>query len=219
MDFSNQLSIFNPEKYENKSVCIVGVGSIGSFVGIVLSKMGIANLELYDGDTIEEHNIPNQFYKLKQIKKRKTEALKEIIKEFSDIKNVEVFGKVDKKTILASDVVIVCTDSMKSRKLAYNQSKKLSNYLIDARMNGHTYRIYTVDLQDKNERKEYEKTLYSDKESDKGLCTEKTVVYNVAEVASKIGNQIRKIMNDEDYSHMLAYDFKNDYLIKKRWKK
>jgi len=211
--YSTQLTLFNPEKYENKSVSIVGVGSIGSFTAIVLAKMGISTLNVYDDDTIENHNIPNQFYMKKQIGQKKTSALKTIVTEFSDAK-IFCGGKVTTKTTLMSDIIIACTDSMESRKLAYKNSK-LANYFIDARMSGNTYRIYTLDLTNKKDREDYEKTLYSDKNSDKGLCTEKTIVYNVSEIAGKIGNQVRKLLNGEKYSHCIIYDFQNDVLIKK----
>ena len=209
------MSIFNPEEH-NASISVVGVGAIGSFVTLVLSKMGINKINVYDGDTIEEHNLPNQFYKLMQIGLSKTSAIKNIVGEFSDAEITEN-GIVDDNTLLVSDIVILCTDSMASRKLSYEKAKEFAKYIIDARMNGNTYRIYTVDMSRKNERKLYEESLYSDDESDDGLCTEKTIIYNVAEVSSKIGNQVKKIMNKELFSSMLAYDFVNDLLIKKRW--
>jgi molybdopterin/thiamine biosynthesis adenylyltransferase len=215
MDFKRQLGLFNPGEYENTSVSLVGVGSIGSFAAIVLAKMGIRNLVLYDGDMIEEHNLPNQFFTKSQLGLRKADAMEYVLSEFTDA-DAECHGKVTEKTILFSDVVVACTDSMSSRKLVYRKSRKLASYLIDARMAGDTYRIYTVDLKDKEQRKYYEGTLYGDKEASEVPCTEKTIVYNVAEVAAKIGSQVRKLLKKEPYSRMLAGDFKNDILIKTR---
>ncbi len=215
MDYGNQLSMFDPNEH-NASISVVGVGAIGSFVTLVLSKMGIHKINVYDGDTIEEHNLPNQFYKLMQIGLSKTSAIKSIVGEFSDAEITEN-GIVDNDTLLVSDIVILCTDSMESRKLSYDKAKEFAKYVIDARMNGNTYRVYTVDMSKENERKLYEESLYSDENSDEGLCTEKTIIYNVAEVSSKIGNQVKKIMNGEVFSSLLAYDFVNDLLIKKRW--
>lgn len=41
----------------DKKVAIIGVGSLGSYLATELVKLGIKNLTLYDGDTIEEANI------------------------------------------------------------------------------------------------------------------------------------------------------------------
>ena len=216
MDYSNQLDLFNPELYKNTSISIVGVGAIGSFVTLILSKMGMKKINVYDGDSVEEHNIPNQFYKLKQIGVIKTVAIKNIVKEYADTEITEN-GKVDNNTLIVSDIVILCTDSMKSRKLAYKKSMEFTKYIIDARMNGNTYRIYTFDIKNEEHCKMYESSLYLDKHSDIGKCTEKTIIYNVAEIASKIANQIKKIEYGEKFSNFLAYDFKNDLLIKRTW--
>lgn len=218
MDYKNQIGLFNPKKHEDATVSIVGVGAIGSITGIVLAKMGINTIIVFDDDKIEEHNLPNQFYLKGQMGMLKTEAFKGLVHCLSNTKVVEQ-GKLEKDTFLVSEIVIACTDTMRSRKLTYERAKLFCNFLIDARMSGNTYRIYTVNLKDKNHCKEYEKTLYSDKNSDKGVCTEKTIIYNVAEVAGKIGNQIKKVLNREEYNNLLMYDFVNDYLIKNKWRK
>lgn len=217
MDYKNQLSIFNPSEFENTSITVVGVGAIGSFTTVVLSKMGLKNFVVHDSDTIEEHNVPNQFYKLTQLGKKKTEALKDIVTEFSE-SNIRQKSNFQSEDILTTDIVIVCTDNMKSRALVYNKAKEsVARWFIDARMNGHTYRVYTVDLNDENEKAEFEKNLYGDDVSDEGPCTEKTIIYNVVEIASKISSQVRKILNNQKHPNMIAYDFMNDVFIKKYW--
>lgn len=48
----------------NRKVAIVGVGSLGSYLASELVKLGIKDLTLYDGDTIEEENIMRHRAKL-----------------------------------------------------------------------------------------------------------------------------------------------------------
>jgi molybdopterin/thiamine biosynthesis adenylyltransferase len=214
MNFKNQLSIFNPDDFKNLSVSVIGCGAIGSFTSLILAKMGLKNFILYDSDTIEEYNIPNQFYMLDQIGVKKIDALNQVLVKFAEVET-DTNNNLTEEDELFSEIVIACTDNMHSRKLAYNKAKSLSSWFIDARMSGQTYRIYTIDLTDENKRLEYEKTLYSDDVSDVGKCTEKTIIYNVSEIAAKICSQVRKVLTKQTYYDMLAYDFVNDILIKK----
>ncbi|MDR3583991.1 MAG: ThiF family adenylyltransferase [Desulfosporosinus sp.] len=48
----------------DKKVAIVGVGSLGSYMATELVKLGVKNLTLYDGDTLEEVNIMRHRAKL-----------------------------------------------------------------------------------------------------------------------------------------------------------
>ena len=56
-----QLDIVNIDKLQ-VPIIVVGAGAIGSFVTLALAKMGCGNITSYDMDTVEEHNLPNQFY-------------------------------------------------------------------------------------------------------------------------------------------------------------
>lgn len=216
MDYSNQTSIFNPENYKNVSISIIGIGAIGGITTTLLSKMGISSLSVYDDDTLEDHNFPNQFYKLNQIGNKKTDAIKEIVSEFTD-NTISCNGNIEKGDTIITPIAIVVTDSMESRKIAYEASKEFVEFFIDGRMNGNTYRVYTVNMKNELHRKEYEDTLYSDETSDEGLCTEKSIIYNVAEIGSKICNQVKKVLNKEPYVNMIAYDFINYIHLIKRW--
>ena len=80
MDFTRQNRILNPDEcYSN--IHIIGAGSTGSFIALNLAKMGMKNIIVYDFDKVEEPNIPNQFYRIKDVGKYKVTALKQIIKE------------------------------------------------------------------------------------------------------------------------------------------
>ena len=68
MDFSRQNRIFNPDQ-SKINVTILGAGSTGSFIAFVLAKMGIKEIKVVDFDKVEAHNIPNQYYRLKDVGK------------------------------------------------------------------------------------------------------------------------------------------------------
>ncbi len=217
MEHIRQLDIFNPEDFKDLEVTIVGCGSIGSFTCLSLAKMGMKNFVCWDFDKIEKHNLPNQFFMENQLNQKKNIALKSLVKSFVKDVKIKTKNKLEKDSIILSDIVILCTDDMKSRKLGYNQCKNISRFLIDARMGGEVMVIYTIDLKNKNQRKQYEKTLYSDEESESLKCTEKSIIYNILGIGGIICNQLKKILNKEDYFFEISFDYKNLVLLKRRF--
>ena len=68
--YARQLDIVDVEKL-SIPIHIIGNGGIGSWVSLLLCKMGCSNIHLYDEDTVEEHNIASQFFKLEDLGKEK----------------------------------------------------------------------------------------------------------------------------------------------------
>jgi molybdopterin/thiamine biosynthesis adenylyltransferase len=216
IEFLRQRDIFDPDDYKESDVSIVGVGSIGSFTSLVLSKMGITKFVLYDFDRIEDHNIPNQFYMLKQIGGKKNEECKKLLKSFNKNLDIITEDRVKKDTVLMTQTVISCCDNMATRRLVYELiDPRITKHLLDARMGGEVLRIYSVDTS--KDMKQYEKTLYSDDKAEKETCTSKAIIYNVAGAASLISNQIKKMLKEEDYHNEIVFDFKNMMMITKKW--
>ena len=53
---------FSMWKKFNTPIHIIGCGATGSWVALMLAKMGISNITCWDFDKVEEHNLPNQFF-------------------------------------------------------------------------------------------------------------------------------------------------------------
>ena len=81
MDHLRHSGIFNASRFP---ITLIGAGGIGAITGIVLAKMGVPVLNVYDGDTVDPVNIATQFYRTSDIGSAKPFALKQIIEEFSD---------------------------------------------------------------------------------------------------------------------------------------
>lgn len=212
IEFTRQIDIFNPEDFENDSCTIIGTGAIGSATGLMLAKLGWKNFTLFDDDKIEPHNIPNQVYMKTQLGKKKTEALKEVIELFGDVIEIEPRDKLTKDSLIVSRVTIVATDNMAARKLAYNKAKEFSEILIDARMGGQVYRIYTVNLENPDECAFYEKTLYDDKGASEEPCTARSIIWNVFGIAAEIGSQLTKALTEKPYKLEIIRDYVNTIL-------
>lgn len=89
MDLSKQYDFFQPDKDQN-TIHIIGAGSVGSTIAENLARCGVKNIELWDFDIVETHNIVNQMFRAKDLGKTKVDALKEIILEI----NPEIESKI-----------------------------------------------------------------------------------------------------------------------------
>lgn len=81
MDRRRTEPLFNPEKWSDENILLVGAGSIGSKVAVELACLGVRNVTVYDDDKVEGHNLSNQAYRFKDVGKYKVDALWDIITE------------------------------------------------------------------------------------------------------------------------------------------
>lgn len=103
------------------SVCIIGLGALGSVCSELLARAGIGKLYLFDYENVELTNLQRQFYYERDVGKSKVISLKKRLKNINS--NVNVYGykkritnqnlELIKKT--NSNIVIVCTDDMATR--------------------------------------------------------------------------------------------------------
>ena len=78
--FHRQLDIIPLERLQKAQVTVIGAGAVGSFTTFTLAKMGIGKITVYDHDTVELHNIPNQlFSRRRTCDQTKVDALAEIV--------------------------------------------------------------------------------------------------------------------------------------------
>jgi molybdopterin/thiamine biosynthesis adenylyltransferase len=208
VDFWRQLDIIDPNEDITEPVTIIGAGGIGSPTVLSLTKMGVREIEVYDYDRIEEHNLPNQFFRIKDIGTEKVKALKSIVKDFTGI-NIKAYSEMFNGQDIEPGIVISGVDSMQSRKeiweqVKYNVDAKL---YIDARMLGEVCRIYTINPSTPSDISFYEKTLYDDPENeDNEHCTNRAVIYNVFMIASLISNQVKRFYKGEELIAEIIFD-------------
>lgn len=152
---------------------VIGAGALGSWLAFFLMKMGFKDINVYDFDEIEEHNLPNQFYRESDIGKPKVSALNDICIDFFGeedcLRLKPAIKKVNKsKARELSGVVFCCVDSMKARKYIYEECYKNGNadIFIEGRIGLFGAYIYTLHGQPEN----YEETLYEDEEAEVSAC-------------------------------------------------
>jgi molybdopterin/thiamine biosynthesis adenylyltransferase len=214
LNMFRQNKIIDPDKTRNLSVTLIGAGAIGSEVAKCITKMGIEQLTVYDEDGITSHNIPNQFYRLNDAEtaKFKVDALKEIVRDFCgcEIQSRVCFYNNEK----LDEVVIVATDSMRSRRLVWEQFKVQSQckYYIEARMGAEIGRVYTISKSEGLKEEDirfYEETLYSDEDVEETHCSARAIMYNIEVIAGLIGRSIASIVKGEKMMREMVLNLAN----------
>ncbi len=210
--FNRQLDLLDPRQMKFP-VTIIGAGATGSFTALSLAKMGVHDLTVYDFDTVEEHNLPNQFYRECDLGKPKVEALRDIIHEFEGITITARNEKYRGQRLRG--IVIVAVDSMDTRITIWKfvNGNTDIRLFIDSRMGAEVMRIYSFDPNDFYAAREYEKSLYPSSEAVQVRCTAKSIMYTVLSLASLLANQVKKYLVEEPLKHELILDMKTITLI------
>lgn len=116
MDLSKSYDFFQPEK-DDARIHIVGCGSVGSTVAENLARNGLTKITLWDFDIVEPHNLANQMFRMKDMKRLKVDAVKDIICEINpdaeELVKTEPKGWNGQKL---SGYVFLCVDSIEIRK-------------------------------------------------------------------------------------------------------
>lgn len=190
-----------------KTIEIVGCGSVGTAAATTLVRLGYTKFALIDPDKVEVHNIANQYFDSTDIGKEKTEALKEKLLRMNPGLEITTYtelhaGARRQMRYKEPDIKIVAVDSMAARLEIYkNKNTRKEQLIIDTRMGGEDAIIITYQNNNKQHRKQYEDTLYPDKDAAPISCTAKTVIYTI----SVIGGLITKIVKDSEQEEEKKY--------------
>lgn len=159
-------------------VTIIGCGAVGSHVALCAAKMGCTKFRLFDADTVEEHNLPNQAFCLKHVGMEKTTALAEVLKEFNPQIEVEThntfFTTAEHKDLIEGPLVIA-TDSMSSRSdllTAFTENYNISG-VFEIRLGFDYGYVNVVDNLSKIACDKWAATLLPDSAVPEGPCNQK----------------------------------------------
>lgn len=203
---SRQQDLFRPEQALS-AVTLIGAGGVGSAIGLLLAKMGVPELSVFDFDTVEEHNLPSQLYRHEDLGRPKVEALADIAKGFADGQVIARAERYDDQPL--EGLVISAVDSMDVRlslweRLRFNPAVAL---YVDTRMGANLAVIHCVRPCDPDDVKRYERHLYPSSEASDIPCTARAIVYNTFGVASMVGALVRKWWVDGEVPRSLKMDF------------
>lgn len=213
MNFLRQRNLISQDIFKNR-VTVVGVGGIGSFLVLALAKMGFEDIEIYDNDTIEDQNLPNQFYPLNSIGKLKNISLYDLIKRFTGVR-IQAFNARWIASENPQGVLISAVDNMDTRESMFNyaiENPKRVPLFIDGRMGRLQAEIYTVRTNNKKDIDTYKKRLWKSSQVEDIPCTEKAIIYNVLFIASMICSQLKLALEGKIYKPAIIADLENTEL-------
>lgn len=186
-----------PLEVLNTPINIIGAGAIGSFTALSLAKMGFNNITVYDNDKIDVENMNCQFFRFSDIGKYKTEALFELIKDFTKTEISYITGLWENKPL--EGIVIAAVDNMATRKAileAHFGANPNTKLIVDARMSAEQALLYTVNPFSTKDKESYSKSLYSDSEAIQERCTAKSTIYTVNIIAGMIVTAVKGFLVD-----------------------
>jgi len=103
-----------------KTICIVGLGGLGTNVAKILAESNVANLVIIDEDRVEGDNLHRQvLYEEKDIGKLKAHVAKRHLHKLTNMNIKAITAKIDQHNIylINYDLVLDCTDNMESKLL------------------------------------------------------------------------------------------------------
>lgn len=174
-----------------RPVTLIGAGAIGSNVAVMLARMGVEKITVYDDDSIDSHNIAPSAYGSADFATPKVEALKALI-----ARDTEVIIS-QKQTMYAGEklkgTVIVCVDSMRARKLVWERVKNnpLVDILIDTRTAEKFWQVFAIEPCRAEDVAHYEHFLaYDDEEAAPQMCGLHGIIFVSLAVAAEVGENL-----------------------------
>lgn len=211
-NYTRQLGILDP--MDIPAVTIIGCGASGSAIGIILSKLGAKNISIWDGDKIDFHNIPNELYPGNTIGKYKSDTLKEEMERMAPVGMTPVIDAHNKffgdEDTVSTPYVFLCADQLDNRRNIMLRLKSIPQvkWVIDTRMGGEYFEVWTVKMEDQQEFKEYIDSTFEDAREE--VCTMRGIIYTIAMMTGKAVSTFKKMVKDIPVPRRYMEDVNND---------
>ena len=198
------------DKVQKISVTLLGAGGISTWVGILLGKLGIFQIHIYDPDRYERVNMAGQFCFRDDLNKLKVDALGSIIRNTGSCRFIGTYSRKwrsDRDGI--HKVTIVGVDNMLTRKEAFKAWQEhygdLEDALfIDGRLAAEMYQLYTIKGRDLVAQERYLAEWFSDEEADELVCSFKQTAFMGAALGAKIIEHLVNFYTPQDAAPRLV---------------
>lgn len=210
IDHTRHEQIFDAK---NISVTLIGGGGIGALTALVLAKMGVARLTIYDGDLVGPENIATQWLRLSDVGIPKVTAIRKQIYDLAGEMNVVTKPYKVEGERVRDYIVISAVDSITSRQKIWPGVQ--AGWYIDARMSAEIFHLHTINMEDPDQVSTYSRQLGRLREEDvpEEVCTAKATIYTAALAAAYIGNAVKSIIVNGDHPNFLAHNLPTQFLM------
>ena len=186
------------QSVENQTVMLAGLGGIGSWTALFLSRLNLNSLCLIDYDEIDRLNLAGQFYRTSDIDRPKVFALRDGLQNYSNYYKTICLNR----RIIHSDFckIMICGfDNMDARKSYFSnwtygvsnldESSRKECLFIDGRVSAEELQIFCITGNDEYNIKRYStEYLFNDSESESVVCSYKQTTFMASMIASLITN-------------------------------
>jgi hypothetical protein len=219
--FMRQEGFAPSEVLQKATVNIIGLGGIGSAVGLCLSKMGIGHINGIDADEVADHNLSNQMFPTDALGKSKAQAFAETLINWGNSQEVCAVEEMYEGQMPLKGIVVMGPDSIGARRKIWRQLKKRPgvfdiDWVIDGRMGAQTARIFSFKPNDRTSQDVYMKSLPNPDQVMEAPCTERAIAYTTWMIAAHIGKIVQKILveDGEGVPFQLVHDMVTQTLLK-----
>lgn len=192
---------------------------MGGSIAEVLCRTGIKELHIWDMDNVSAHNLGNQIYRTKDIKRPKAIALREILMEINPDIKIFCHGEISTKD-KPSGYMFLCVDNIDLRRELCTQWQKNPNikFVTDGRMRLTDGNIHSADWYSRSEQNNLIASMqYSHEEALKetpvsacGLTL--SIVCTPRILASLMVANFIKFINTNDYNRFIQVDAYQPFL-------
>lgn len=191
-------------KMQEVGVSIIGLGGIGSWLALLLSRLKIRAMYCKDMDRVEAVNLAGQLYQSNDVGFNKTDAVRNLINRFNDrrpsmyMDTTEFTVDSHIPTISYNTPVynvMLGLDSITARQTVYNCWKRTVMHdsneyiLIDGRLTADKWQIFAIPSKDQKRMEVYEREwLFPQSEAQHLPCSFKQTTYMAAMIASYMCN-------------------------------
>ena len=177
IDPLRHLDVFDPRQFGRKRVDLIGVGATGSHVAVLLAKLGITNIHVWDQDTVEAHNVANQAYSIRDVGSPKVEALARNVKALTGEDITTHCEFVTGETADLGDVVFLLVDG--DRRGIFEgalENNMRTELVVETRMGADNGRVYCLNPNDPAQCERWKKALPKQRPVDPTACGASTPV-------------------------------------------
>lgn len=203
-------------------VTIAGLGGIGSWTALLLSRLNVSNILLIDPDNVEEVNMAGQLYRHGHIGASKTNSTTFNIQDFSNYYRVDYLARRIEDCQLYHNILICGFDNMEARKHAFYKWKNMVESLchadkekalfIDGRLDAEDLQIFCITGNDTHLIQKYENEyLYSDADVEEAPCSFKQTSYLAAMIGSLITNLVVNFVSNTVVEFSKVLPFKTSF--------
>ena len=200
---NNATSRFSGTEWYNKiqkqRIILAGCGGIGSWTILQLARMNPAALFMYDDDTVEQANMSGQLYCQDDIGKAKVDAMADMIKSYTTMRNIYAIKDKFTTNSEAGDVMICGFDNMEARRIFFvawhnyvmtkSEEERHKCLYLDGRLSINTLQVFCITGDNDWAMNEYaDKYLFTDAEAEETQCSLKQTTYLACMIGSVIVN-------------------------------